>query len=202
MHQVFNWSLWGGHSRSYVNLVSVISEQTDSFEFLAVGSGNLFCRMLELPHCRRLPWSLDPFEVEVQNSSVLITSEQFCQVILFCSDILCAESAIVTCVLGFCYFDWQLTAMYRCKGTALSLVKRLKKEIHMILSNDVITWQKTFRHPPIFNSSILECITPSLRYSPLSHSHKCDISMEFVSLSTKSFSLPRSKNGTCCSLLC
>lgn len=101
MHHVFNWSLWGGHSRSYVNLVPVISEQTDSFEFLAVGSSNLFCRMLELPHCRRLPWSLDPFEVEVQNSSVLITSKQFCQVILFCSDTLCAESAIVACFLGF-----------------------------------------------------------------------------------------------------
>lgn len=78
MHQVFNWSLGGG-SRSDVNLVAVISEQTDSFEFLAVGSGNLFCRMLELPRCRRLPRSTDPFEVEVQESSVLIKSEQFCQ---------------------------------------------------------------------------------------------------------------------------
>lgn len=35
--------------------------------------------MLELPRCRRLPRSMDPFEVEVQESSVLIKSKQSCQ---------------------------------------------------------------------------------------------------------------------------
>lgn len=47
MHQILidpsgGWG--GGDSRCYVNLIPVISEQTDSFEFLALGSSNLFCK--------------------------------------------------------------------------------------------------------------------------------------------------------------